>query len=235
MEPGLEFAEIAMRNKLQNIQIVANNLANINTTGFKRGLAFSEVFDQEQQNITTELTDFSEGVFVETNDPLNVAISGNAYFTVKTPDGEHLTKNGDFIIDQEGYLANREGFRVMAQNGEVNLQEHLLEGKKSLVITKNGEIKADDLIIARLKIQSVNDNKVLEKAEGQRFFTSDKIYNAVNETEFEIHHGYLESSNTNAILEMQAMIQLQKDYEAAQKMITSLDDTLSQTNEIGQV
>jgi flagellar hook-basal body protein len=130
LEPGLEYAEIAMRNKLQNIQIVANNLANINTTGFKRGLAFSEVFDQEQQNITSELTDFSEGVFVETNDPLNAAISGNAYFTVITPEGEHLTKNGDFIIDKEGYLANREGFRVMTQNGEVNLQEHLLEGKK---------------------------------------------------------------------------------------------------------
>jgi flagellar basal-body rod protein FlgG len=57
----------------------------------------------------------------------------------------------------------------------------------------------------------------------------------VDENNYEIHHGYLESSNTNAILEMQAMIQLQKDYEAAQKMITSLDDTLSQTNEIGKV
>ena len=98
MEPGLENAEIAMKNKLQNIQIIANNLANINTTGFKRGLAFSEVFDLENQNIQKELTDFSEGVFVETNNPLNVAISGNAFFTVKTPEGEHLTKNGDFLI-----------------------------------------------------------------------------------------------------------------------------------------
>ena len=235
METGLEYAEIAMRNKLQNIQIVANNLANLNTTGFKRGLAFSEVFDIEKQNITSELTDFTEGVFVQTNDPLNAAIAGNAFFTVKTEDGEHLTKNGDFLIDKEGYLANREGYRVLAQNGEVNLQEHLFDGNKTITISKNGEIKADDLIIAKLKIQSVNDNKKLVKADGQRFFTEDKIYNIVDDTNFQIHHGYLESSNTNAILEMQAMIQLQKDYEAAQKMITSLDDTLSQTNEIGEV
>lgn len=235
MDQGLEYAEIAMRNKMQNIQIIANNLANLNTTGFKRGIEFSEVFDQEQLNITKELTDFSPGVFIETNDPLNAAISGNAYFTVKTPEGEHLTKNGNFIIDKEGYLANTEGYRVMAQNGEINLQEHLLESNKTFKITKNGEIKADDEIIGRLKIQSVVDNKKLIKADGQRFFTEDKIYAEVNDGEFEVHQGYLESSNTNAIMEMQAMIQLQSDYEAAQKMITSLDEALNQTNDLGTV
>ena len=123
----------------------------------------------------------------------------------------------------------------MLQNGEINLQEYLIESKKSLKITKNGEIKADDDIIARLKIQSVDDNRKLLKADGQRFYTEDKVYEEVNESQFEVHHGYLESSNTNAILEMQAMSQLQKDFEAANKMITSLDETLAQTNDIGEV
>ena len=235
MEIGLENAEIAMKNKLHNIQIIANNLANINTTGFKRGLAFSEVFDIEQQNIQKELTDFSEGVFVETNNQLNAAISGNAYFTVKTPNGEHLTRNGDFLLDNQGFLTNREGYRVMGQNGEINLQEEMIDAKGAVQITKNGEIRSGDKIIAKLKIMTVSDNRILEKAEGQRFYTSDKIYDIAPESNYEIHHGYLESSNTNAILEMQAMIQLQKDYEAAQKMITTIDTTLSQLDDLGKV
>ena len=235
MEQGLENASMAMRNKLQNIQIVANNLANVNTTGFKRGLAFSEVFDEENKSISKDVTDFTEGVFVQTNNPLNAAISGEAYFAVQTPEGEHLTKNGDFIIDKQGFLATREGFRVLSQNGEVNLQEELLEHKGELVINKNGEIKSNDKIISKLKIVKPENKLDLMKAEGQRFYTDDKIYNIADESTYEIYHGYLESSNTNAILEMQSMIQLQKDYEASQRMITSIDNIMGQVKEMGKV
>ena len=235
MEPSLENAATAMRNKVLNIQIVANNLANLNSTAFKRGLAFSEVFDEEQATIQRKLTDFSEGVFEETGNPLNAAISGKAYFTVKTPEGDHLTRSGDFVIDTQGFLATREGFRVMGENGEINLQEELINRKANITITKNGEIKSGDKIVSKLKMMKVADEQRLTKTEGQRFFNEDKEYIVATDNEFEIQHGYLESSNTNAILEMQAMIQLQKDYEAAQKMITSLDSILSQESDLGKV
>ena len=75
-------------------------------------------------------------------------------------------------------------------------------------------------------------SQALTKTEGQRYFNVEKEYVIAAENEFEIHHGYLESSNTNAILEMQAMIQLQKDYEASQKMITSLDSYIESSNQI---
>ena len=235
MVEGLENAAKAMRNKLQNIQIVANNLANVNTTGFKRGLEFSEIFDKENMNISKELTDFTEGVFVQTNNPLNAAISGEAYFAVQTPEGENITKNGDFIIDKQGYLATRDGYKVLAQNGEVNLQEELLMNKGALSISKSGEIKSNDKVIAKLKIVKAEDQLKLMKTDGQRFYTDDKQYNLVDESEYEIHHGYLESSNTNAILEMQAMIQLQKDYETSQRMITSIDNIMGQVKEMGKI
>jgi flagellar basal body rod protein FlgG len=235
MEPSLENAATAMRNKVLNIQIVANNLANLNSTAFKRGLAFSDVLDEEQNTLQRKLTDFSEGVFEETGNPLNAAISGKAYFTVKTPEGDHLTRNGDFVIDTQGFLATREGFRVMGENGEINLQEELIDSKTNISITKNGEIRSGDKIVSKLKMMTVADEQTLTKAEGQRFFNEDKEYIVAIENEYEIHHGYLESSNTNAILEMQAMIQLQKDYEAAQKVITSLDTILSQESDLGKV
>lgn len=235
MQKGLENAAAAMRNKIQNIQIVANNLANVNTTGFKRGLSFSDVFEDEKVQVNRKFNDFSEGVFIETKNPLNVAVSGDAYFTIKTPDGEELTKNGSFVIDKEGYLATNEGFRVLGENGEISLQEEIIDKDGSLSITKNGEIKSEDKIVNRLRISTVEDLRTLQKAQGQRFFNNDKQYKSADKGSFEVHHGYLESSNTNAIVEMQAMIQLQKDYEAAQKMITSIDSIMSQSKELGRV
>ncbi|MCW8849372.1 MAG: flagellar hook-basal body protein [Melioribacteraceae bacterium] len=235
MADGLENAALAMINKLQNIQIVANNLANVNTTGFKRGLEFYEVLENEQNNISREVTDFSEGVFVETNNPLNAAISGDAYFSVQTPEGEQITKNGDFLIDKNGYLTTREGFKVLAQNGDINLQEELLENKGELVINKNGEIKAGDKVLSKLKIVMPEDVLKLKKADGQRFYTDENVYQLADESDFKIYHGYLESSNTNAILEMQAMIQLQKDYEASQRMITTIDSIMGLVKEMGKI
>lgn len=235
MDEGLENAAIAMRNKILNIQVVANNLANINTTGFKKGLAFSEVFDEESTNINRKLTDFTEGVFEETTNPLNVAISGDAFFTVKTPEGEQLTRCGDFIIDSQGYLSTKEGFHVLGQNGEINLQEEVIDENGSITITKNGIVKSNDRILEKLKISKVNNNYTLMKDEGQRFYNEEKVYNIADDRSFEIHQGYLESSNTNAILEMQQMIQLQKDFEASYKMVTSIDSMLSQLKDLGKI
>lgn len=235
MDEGLENASIALRNKILNIQIVANNLANLNTTGFKKGLAFSEVFDEETTNLDRKLTDFSEGVFEETSNPLNVAISGDAFFTVLTPDGEQLTRCGDFVIDSQGFLSTRDGYHVLGQNGEINLQEEFVDNNGSIAITKNGLIKSDNVILEKLKISKVTNNYSLMKDEGQRFYNEEKVYDIADDRNFEIHQGYLESSNTNAILEMQQMIQLQNDFEASYKMVTSIDSTLSQLKDIGEI
>jgi flagellar basal-body rod protein FlgG len=232
---GLDNAESAMLNKMKNIQIVANNLANLNTTGFKRGLSFSDTLEGEQKSNTLKVTDFTEGVFVETNSPMNAAISGNAFFTIKTESGEHLTKNGDFKIDDEGYLVTKDGYKVIGQNGEINLQDELIDQKDTLSILKTGELKFGDKTVAKLKMSKVEDLQQLTKTEGQLFYNEEKIYTTADENEFEVHHGYLESSNTNAIVEMQAMIQLQKDYEASQRMVTSIDAMLSQYKEMGKV
>lgn len=235
MTDGLDNAAAAMRNKMMNIQIVANNLANVNTTGFKRGMTFAEMLEGEQEVSTKKVTDFSEGVFVETNNPLNAAISGDAFFTVKTSEGEELTKNGDFKIDSQGYLTTREGLKVLGQNGEINLQDELVDKKVNLTITKNGEIKSDEKIVTKLKISKVENEQLLTKTDGQRFYNEEKQYTLANDNDFELYHGYLESSNTNAIIEMQQMIQLQKDYEASQKMITSIDSMMSQIKEMGKI
>ena len=235
MIEGLDNLSKSMNDKISNIQIVANNLANINTNGFKRDIPFAEYLERPENEGIKHITDFSEGEFVETQNPLDLAISGNAFFTVKTDRGIEVTKNGQFKIDGDGYLATKDGNRVLGEKGEINLNEVLINSKGTITITSDGEVKAGEFPLDYLRIVKVENPKLLERAESQSFFYPEEDYKNVDKSEFKIHQGFIESSNTNPILEMQAMIQLQKDYEASAKMIASLDELLSQYEEIGKV
>ncbi|MCB0746240.1 MAG: flagellar hook basal-body protein [Ignavibacteriae bacterium] len=235
MIEGLQNAAKSMHDKIHNIQIVANNLANISTNGFKREIPFAEFMERLENEGVTNITDFSEGEFVETDNPLDLAISGNAFFSINTERGTELTKNGQFIIDGEGFLTTKDGNKVLGEKGFINLDDALVKSSNEISITDDGEIKSGKFTIDYLKIVKVEDPKKLERAENQTFFNEDQDYEKVFPGDFKIHQGFVEGSNTNPILEMQAMIQLQKDYEASQKMIASLDGMLSQTKDIGKL
>ncbi len=235
MIEGLQNASKNMNDKIHNIQIVANNLANINTNGFKREIPFAEYMERAENINIKHITDFSEGDFIETTNPLDLAISGDAFFSIKTDKGIELTKNGQFVIDSEGYLATKEGNKVIGDKGNINLDEALTNPTGSITITTDGQIKVGRSVIDYLKIVNVKDSNLLDRSENQNYFLPSQEYNGVETNKFKIHQGFIEGSNTNPILEMQAMIQLQKDFEATQKMIASIDGMLSQTKDIGKL
>jgi len=235
MIEGLYNASKSMNDKINNIQIVANNLANINTNGFKREIPFAEYMERSENANMKHITDFSEGEFIETQNPLDLAISGNAFFAVKTDRGIEVTKNGQFKIDSDGYLATKDGNRILGDKGVINLDEVMINSKGSITITSDGQVKAGESLLDYLRVVNIEDPKLLERSENQTFFYPEEDYKNVDKSEFKIHQGFIESSNTNPILEMQAMIQLQKDYEASQKMVASLDELLSQYKQIGRV
>ncbi len=235
MIEGLVNASTSMNDKIRNIEIIANNLANLDTTGFKREIPFAEYLTNEEYQNVKNLTDFSEGEFIETDNPLDLAISGNAFFAIQTDQGIEITKNGQFSKDGEGYLITQDGNRVLGEKGYINLDDSLVSENGDLTITKDGEIKSGEFLLDNLKIINVENPKLLVRTENERFTYPDQDYQVAAKSDFSIHQGYVEGSNTNPILEMQAMIQLQKDFEASQKMINSLDTMLSETQEIGQV
>ncbi len=235
MVKGLYFAAKSLQDKIRNIEIVANNLANINTTGFKREIPFSEYLDREENKTVKQITDFSEGSLLETGNPFDLAISGKGFFVVKTEQGLEITKNGKFKIDAEGFLTTEDGERVQGKNGEISFLENIFESNKPVTITKDGIIKVGDEIVNQLKIVEVEDTRKLIRSGNGKYYLADEDYRKAPESDFEIHQGYLEESNTNPILEMQAMIKLEKDYEASQKMIASLDQMMGQAKEIGKV
>lgn len=235
MIEGLYNASKSMNDKINNIQIVANNLANINTNGFKREIPFAEYMERSENKNIKHITDFSEGEFLETSNPLDLAISGNAFFAVKSEEGIEVTKNGQFEIDGDGYLTTKDGNRVLGEKGEINLDEVAVRSSGEITITTDGQIKAGDLVLDNLRIVNVEDPKLLTRSDNQTFSYPEEDYKNVNKGDFKIHQGFIETSNTNPILEMQAMIQLQKDYEASQKMVASMDNLLSNYKQIGKV
>lgn len=232
---GLYNSAIAMNTRMKNLEIVSNNLANINTTGFKREVPFSEYLSREDGTQIKQVTDFSEGNLAETGNPFDLAITGNGFFVVETENGMELTKNGKFSISEDGFIIDEKGNKVQSSNGGINIYDSVVDKNKPITITKEGEVRQGDVVIDKLMITKVTNQEGMVRADGQNFRFEDMDYEPALNTDYEIHQGYLEDSNTNPILELESMIRINKDYEASQKMISSLDTILGQSKEIGRV
>jgi len=235
MIEGLNKAASALGNGFSNIGVVANNLANIDTAGFKRDMPFSEILTKEGDIVLQQFTDYQQGDILYTNNPLDVALTGEGFFTVDSGNGTQLTKNGKFQISEDGYLVTSQGYKVLGENGEISFDEFMADQDQTIKITKEGEILFGKHNVDKLQIVKVEDTRDLKKVEGSCFVLAQGDFFPAEENEFSIQQGYLESSNVNPVIEMEAMIQQTKDYETAQKIIQALDSSLNNANEIGKV
>jgi len=236
MIKGIYTAGRSLDHRMKNIDVIANNLANLGTTGYKREVPFTEILNQYGDVSVRKVTSQVQGDVLQTSNPLDLAISGNGFFTVKGEDGQlELTRDGRFKLSDEGFLINSNGQKVIGQNGEISIDESLLEKDPTINITKTGEIKIGERTIDSLLIVNVENSEDLIRGGGSNFLLNDTEYKSAEEGSFQVSQGFLEESNTNPILEMESMISINKEYETAQKVIAALDTSLGQANEIGKV
>lgn len=235
MIKGIYSAARNMYAKENNLEIIANNVANINTTGFKRELPFSEIMSRYENTPVKQITDCSQGNLIQTTNPLDLAVSGDAYFVVNTPEGQQVTRNGRFRISEDGFLVNEQGYKVVGRKGEIEFTGTMLDKEQSITVSKKGEIKAGDTYIDDLQIVKVDSRIFLDRKEGVNFSVIDGNFHAANIEEYEVQQGYLEEANVNPVLELQAMIDVSKEFEASQRVINALDHSLEQANQIGKV
>lgn len=235
MIKGIHQSARNMEAKMKNLEIIANNLANVNTTGYKREIAFSEVMNRFRDQRYKQITDFTEGAMEKTGNQFDLALSGSGFFVVETERGMELTRHGSFTIDEEGYLMTKDGKKVMGESGVIHLENIKLDQTSEVTIKTNGEIFIGDEYRGRLMIRDIPDQRLLYRADNQRFFMDDREYLVKDESEFVIHQGFLEDSNVNPIMEMQEMIKLNRDYEASQKLIGHIDTAYGKVNQIGNV
>ena len=227
---------------------IANNLANVNTTGYKRDLmAFKDTmllyahdhimepvasirdkkFFPDPQHlsrtrIATSVTDFQQGGLKVTSAPLDLAINGEGFFKVASPDGDFYTRNGHFTVNEEGTIVTEQGWPVMSEGGEITIPP----GTKNIVIAENGRVFADEDLVGQVQIVTVDNLANLEKHGANLYRPREGA--EVAEVEVDparswMAQGFLEAANVDAVYEMVNMIETQRQFEAYQKVMQTSD------------
>lgn len=219
-------AEVALRRQLE---VVGNNLANMSTVGFKADrmlfdTALAQTRRGEEGRVAFVLdrstyTDFSEGGFRRTDNPLDVAISGAGFFRVATPDGPAYTRDGRLARDPEGRLVTLSGHPITDDGGQPIA---IPDDAQWIQIAGDGSITADRQQIARLGVWSFDDPRALNKREGLLFTAQDDAAPVPNPAA-KVEQGMVEESNVNAILEMTRMMDATRAYERADRIDTTAD------------
>lgn len=235
MVKGIYVAARGLNERMQNLEIVANNLANINTTGYKREVPFSEILNQAGNPVIQHVTDFSQGSLVQTSNPLDLAISGTGFFVVQTKYGDQLTRNGNFQISGDGYIVDQQGNMLLGKNGPINVMSYSTDKNQKITVTGDGELKIGNNLVDSLIIGKPWEQGQAVRGSGVDFTTGPAGFQLVNEKDFQIRQGYLEESNVNPVKELEEMIQLNTEYGSAQTVVNSLDQSLDEANQIGQV
>lgn len=261
MVRGLYTAWTGMVNEQKRLDVISNNMANADTTGFKKQGVTSQSFDDElalrihdnnnyghlnyrigDMNLGVKIGetyhDFSQGSLRETGNTYDLALSGDGFFTIQTTNKQgqtstKYTRDGSFTVNTDGYLVTKDGDYVLDTNGE-RIQIPGAQTAQNVAIDQKGNITVDGQNVATLGIASfANPQALLLYGENMYDATDAAGLQASTAT---VNQGYLEMSNTNVIEEMVDMITITRAYEAGQKMIQTVDSTLQKaTTEIGRV
>ena len=237
MIKGIYTAAHRLSTGSRDMGVIANNLANLNSVGYKRETPFSEILTEQKQVFVRQVRDFSQGELDPTGNPLDLAINGNGFFVIETENGREVTRDGQFSISDDGFLVTKQGDKVLGAHGEINLKDTVFNDDQTITISKTGQIRKGKDIVDNLLIAEYDKTQELAKTSGQNFKLADpnEDYKYKQEDDINVSQGFLEGSNVNAIVEMENMIQLSKDYESAQKVVRYLDQSLGQANEAGKV
>ena len=216
----------------RQMEVVANNLANMNTIGFKgENVMFVDHFVHssggekpfpQKLHFARDIATFRnavEGEIAQTSNALDVAIAGAGYFTVQTPEGERYTRNGRFQLDQSGQLVTQDGFAVLTQSGPIVL------GPKdaTINIAPDGTVSGDAGQIGKLRVVTF-DNEAALRQVGNTLFQADAAPRTIDKPS--VIQGALESSNVQPIVEITRMIEVQRSYESVARFIDREDERI---------
>jgi flagellar basal-body rod protein FlgF len=251
--PAAEMGRRPMENSLlvglsrqvalsRELDVVANNVANMNTTGYKANRSMFEEYlgpmarengfqgsDRRVSFVQDRATWFetTQGPIQQTGNPLDLAIDGNAYFVVQTTNGERYTRNGAFQINAQGQIVTTDGSQVMGENGPIQLQQT----DRNISISPDGRVSVNEgangiTEALRGKLRMVNfDQPQRLRKDGNNNFLAPNGVVANPTTNVRLLQGSLEKSNINGVLEMSRLIEITRAY-------TQLSNMLQQENDL---
>ena len=226
---------------------ISNNLANLDTAGYKKGMNVQHSFTDELKyrldenytpignagrgaGISHTALDHSSGEYKETGNQLDWAIEGNGFFAVETPRGIRYTRNGDFTLNNQGQVVTQEGYLVRGEQGILQVPP-----QTENVNVQDNVLMADGAEVGTVEIRDFAERGGLER-EGDSLFRWTPEAGDDFVAEGRVAQGFLEGSNVNPVEEMTKMIENSRKYQADQRMIQAHDETLQQAvNEVGRV
>ncbi|MFD1913712.1 flagellar hook-basal body complex protein [Halodurantibacterium flavum] len=212
----------------REMDIVAHNIANANTTGFRReGIIFSEFLrglDGQEPSLSMATVNArhigeAQGGLTATGGPLDLAIEGPGYFVVQTPDGERLTRAGHFTANAEGEVVNQDGHPLLDLGGGAIA---LPPEAGSIAVGADGTLSADGVAVAQVGVVLPVDPLSLQREAGTLLRAGD--VEPVEQPS--VLQGYLEESNVDVITEVARMIEVQRAYELGQTFLDREDERI---------
>jgi len=279
---GLYTAASGMNVQQNRLDEIANNLANVDLNGYKKDTAIQKAFPEmliRRMNDdgvyrfpfgsvdtaplvgvvgtgveTNEVyTNFTQGAMKQTENDFDMALEGRGFFTVQTPQGERLTRNGSFLLNSDGFLVTKDGDFVLGESGPIKLKKNNFVIDEDGAVWQNATFAADDKRLVsqqenqweniervdRLQIVDVKRQRYLQK-QGDSFWKTTEESGAAQligpEARPKLRQGFLEGANVNAVQEMVEMIEVNRAYDANQKTIQTEDSLIGKLwNEVVKV
>lgn len=240
----LEAQMRAMQMLSKTQDITADNLANINTPGFKGNKVFyqmvKEQVDGEEvtRTVPMQKVDMTQGVLEATDNKFDFAIKGKGFFMVEGQNGRQLTRDGRFHVDTNGYLVDGNGGRVIGNSGPINMPDYIKatgrNNKSSEIeVATDGTIRINEEVFDKIMTVEVKDTSKLER-QGSNYFAA-REGQLVEDHSSSIMQGYYEKGNVNPLNEMVDMMKTVKLFESQQRAIRTTDEMLSQaTSKLGK-
>ena len=243
MIQGIYIASRGMTPLMQQQDQIANNLANINTTGYKQSGLFIKSYHKYLANDLQEpfanrdikadevYIDYREGPMKLTKATLDLFIKGTGFFKIMTDEGVQYTRNGNFSLDKDGLIITSTGAKVMGTEGYIRVEDD-----EPIVISETGEIIQENVTRGVLKIVDFEKPYALQRCGNGCFRPLLPDAPEQKSAGYLIRQGYLEGSNVDMVRNMVQMISSYRTFEADQKALHAQDETLEKAvNQIGRV
>jgi flagellar basal-body rod protein FlgF len=215
----------------RSMDVIANNIANVSTPGFKReSTKFEELVQQVRPSDDPGsprtlsfvrdagvVRDLSEGSLQTTGSPFDLAISGKGYFAVQTAAGERYTRNGHFTLNADGIIVNEQGDPLLGDGGPISISTD--DG--NITIGADGTVTGKQGQIAKVRLVDFADERAMTKEGASLYSTTQTPISAANAV---LSQGMLETSNVQPVVEISRMIEVMRSYEATATLSQSTDD-----------
>ncbi|MEX2404738.1 MAG: flagellar hook basal-body protein [Balneolales bacterium] len=234
----------SLQRLMQSQEVTANNLANLNTPGYKADKLFYHSFMEQIEGETVtkvmpgQTINMEQGHFESTTNPYDLAIEGNGFFQVELEGQNLLTRNGRFRLDADGYMVNEQGAYVRGGNGIVHIppmtHTNMADNEVDVEIMKDGTIMLNGLVHDKINLMTVDRVEQLER-HSTGYFTVPTNVDLYADEESSMLQGYYEAGNVDPLNELMAMITNATMFEAQKNAMTTTDELLSRaTNTLGK-